>query len=61
MRRWYDIYTQQQIDTYNEFQTASAVGRGSNFLVMTPTGHCQDGGDVYWPGWNEGGESIMIY
>jgi putative CocE/NonD family hydrolase len=45
---WYDIFNQQQIDAYNAYQTKSSFGKGLNFLIIMPTGHCA-GGQVPWP------------
>ena len=36
------------------YQTESSVGKGLNFLVVVPTGHCTAGGQVPWPKGQEG-------
>ncbi|EGD80466.1 hypothetical protein PTSG_11110 [Salpingoeca rosetta] len=45
---WYDIFNHEQLRAYEGYQTQSTIGRGLNFLVVVPTGHCP-GGEVPWP------------
>lgn len=50
---WYDIFNQQQLDAFQGYQTESAVGKGQNYLIVTPGGHCP-GGQVQWPNGDNG-------
>ena len=46
---WYDIFSQQQLDAFNAYQTESTLGQGDNIIFVSPGGHCP-GGQVVWPG-----------
>eukprot|EP01012_Entosiphon_sulcatum_P014989 TRINITY_DN20019_c0_g1_i1.p1 TRINITY_DN20019_c0_g1~~TRINITY_DN20019_c0_g1_i1.p1 ORF type:complete len:584 (+),score=89.60 TRINITY_DN20019_c0_g1_i1:25-1752(+) len=56
---WYDIFNQQTIDAFENYQTQSTYGQGLNFLVVLPGGHCQHG-EIPWPGNSNDGFVVAI-
>eukprot|EP00050_Salpingoeca_kvevrii_P002487 m.194739 g.194739 ORF g.194739 m.194739 type:complete len:726 (+) comp10621_c2_seq4:1222-3399(+) len=50
---WYDIFNEEQLRAFEGYQTQSTLGKGENFLVVLPSGHCPQG-QFAWPNQQNG-------